>query len=65
MKPDENKLGKQYFEMKNYSNKMIRYEWLDLPEQFKWIKIEPRIGHIAPNMFKRIKVTLYRPENEK
>lgn len=30
MKPEDQKLGKMYFEMKNYSHQVIRYDWQEL-----------------------------------
>ena len=65
LKPEITKLGKKTFFLKNHSTSIIRFNWKELPPQFNWISISPNIGHIGPNMKKKIIVRINRAQSDK
>ena len=65
LKPEISKLGKKTFFLKNYSNGVVRFSWRNLPAQYNWISISPDLGHIGPNMKKKITIKINKAESDK
>ena len=60
--PEDGKIAKKHFYIRNNSLKTIRFEWADLDSEFDWIIVKPKIGHVSLNMSKKITVRILKPE---
>ena len=59
---DNKRLKKKVFQLKSNCPNMIRFE-LKFSQEIPWVKIKPSLGHLSPNMKKRIAIAINQPEN--